>query len=60
MNSENNIENIRTQIIDGIIAPYLGSLIGIDIVDIVNLINEYYDAMKSQFRQVGNHLTEIL
>lgn len=39
LNSENNIENIRTQIIDGIVAPYLGSLIGIDIVDIVNLIN---------------------
>lgn len=44
---QTDINKLREQIIDGIAAPYLGSIIGLDISEIVNLID------KSKKIQIG-------
>ncbi len=44
---QTDINKLREQIIDGIAAPYLGSVIGLDISEIINLIN------KSKKIQIG-------
>lgn len=47
LKEQRDINKLREQIIDGIAAPYLGSLIGLDISEIINLID------KSKKIQIG-------